>query len=161
MNENNEWQADGERPSSPEQLNDYIKVTTPSVWVVLCALVLLLCAALVWSLTTNVQTTVTVWGMATDGNIACFTNNNTVSRLSLGLNAEIEGQRARGKITYIAPEAISRNEAVKRISGGAAYSLLLSEENYIVFIEAPGVDDGFHEIKVVLNAVKPISFVLN
>ena len=32
-----------DRLSSPEQLNDYIRVTTPSVWLVLAALVLLIC----------------------------------------------------------------------------------------------------------------------
>lgn len=38
------------RVSSPEQLNDYIKVTTPSVWVVLIAIVVLLAGMLVWSI---------------------------------------------------------------------------------------------------------------
>ena len=37
-----------ERVSSPEELNDYIKVTTPSVWLVLIIAVLLLVGALVW-----------------------------------------------------------------------------------------------------------------
>ena len=37
-----------ERVSSPEELNDYIKVTTPSVWLVLSVAVLLLVGALVW-----------------------------------------------------------------------------------------------------------------
>ena len=38
-----------ERVSSPEELNDYIRVTTPSVWLVLLALVLLLIGMLTWS----------------------------------------------------------------------------------------------------------------
>ena len=38
-----------ERVSSPEQLNDYIRVTTPSVWIVLVALVVLLAGMLAWS----------------------------------------------------------------------------------------------------------------
>lgn len=37
------------RVSSPEQLNDYIRVTTPSVWIVLAALVALLAGMLAWS----------------------------------------------------------------------------------------------------------------
>ncbi len=37
-----------ERVSSPEQLNDYIRVTTPTVWLVLLALVILLAGILVW-----------------------------------------------------------------------------------------------------------------
>lgn len=39
-----------ERVSSPEELNDYIRVTNPSVWIVLLALVLLLAGMLVWSI---------------------------------------------------------------------------------------------------------------
>ncbi|MBQ7613567.1 MAG: hypothetical protein IJU77_00800 [Butyrivibrio sp.] len=35
--------------SSPEQLNDYLKVTKPAVWAVLAAVVLLLVGLLVWS----------------------------------------------------------------------------------------------------------------
>ena len=39
-----------ERVSGPEQLNDYIRVTTPSVWLVLAALVVLLLGMLAWSI---------------------------------------------------------------------------------------------------------------
>jgi hypothetical protein len=34
---------------SPEQLNDYIKVTTPAVWTVLAAVIILLSALLFWA----------------------------------------------------------------------------------------------------------------
>ena len=37
-----------ERVSTPEQLNDYIRVTTPSVWAVLAAMTVLLIGMLVW-----------------------------------------------------------------------------------------------------------------
>ena len=37
------------RVNSPEALNDYIRVTTPSVWIVLLALVVLLVGMLAWS----------------------------------------------------------------------------------------------------------------
>ncbi|MCR5791508.1 MAG: hypothetical protein K6G83_16650 [Lachnospiraceae bacterium] len=38
-----------ERVSSPEELNDYIRVTTPSVWIILAAVVFLLLGLLVWA----------------------------------------------------------------------------------------------------------------
>ena len=34
--------------SSPEKLDDYIRVTTPSVWITLIAILLLLVGALLW-----------------------------------------------------------------------------------------------------------------
>ncbi len=40
-----------DKVSSPEKLDDYIKVTTPSVWLTLAAIVILLIGALVWSVT--------------------------------------------------------------------------------------------------------------
>ena len=45
-----------DRISSPEDLNDYIRVTNPSVWVVLLALVLLLIGMLSWSILGTVET---------------------------------------------------------------------------------------------------------
>ena len=37
-----------DRINSPDELNDYIRVTSPSVWLVLLACVVILVGALVW-----------------------------------------------------------------------------------------------------------------
>ena len=39
-----------DRVSSPESLNDYIRVTSPSVWIVLIAILVLLTGLLMWSI---------------------------------------------------------------------------------------------------------------
>ena len=39
-----------DRVSSPEKLDDYIRVTTPSVWITLGAIVLVLAGAIVWGI---------------------------------------------------------------------------------------------------------------
>ena len=41
--------------SSPEQLNDYIRVTTPSVWLVLAVIILLLAGMVTWSILGTVE----------------------------------------------------------------------------------------------------------
>ena len=38
-----------DRIQSPEQLNDYLRMTNPSIWVILCAVIVLLAGLLVWS----------------------------------------------------------------------------------------------------------------
>ena len=38
------------RISGPEELNDYVRVTTPSVWIVLAAILLLVLGILGWSI---------------------------------------------------------------------------------------------------------------
>ena len=44
-----------DKVSSPEKLDDYIRVTTPSVWITLTAIVLLLVGAVVWSIFGEVE----------------------------------------------------------------------------------------------------------
>ena len=44
-----------DRISSPEALNDYIHVTSPSVWLVLIAIVVLLLGMLAWSVLGTVE----------------------------------------------------------------------------------------------------------
>lgn len=42
------------RVSSPEELNDYMRVTSPSVWVILISVVILLVGFTVWGITGTV-----------------------------------------------------------------------------------------------------------
>ena len=48
-----------EQITSPEQLNDYLRVTSPAVWVVLVAVILLLAGFLVWASFANIDSYVT------------------------------------------------------------------------------------------------------
>ena len=47
-----------ERISSPEQLRDYMRVTTPGTWMVLTAVILLLAGLIVSSALVNVESTI-------------------------------------------------------------------------------------------------------
>ena len=48
-----------ERISSPEQLQDYMRVTTPGVWMVLAAVILLLAGLILSSALVNVESKIT------------------------------------------------------------------------------------------------------
>ena len=53
--------------SSPEQLNDYIKVTNPGVWMVLEAIVILLVGVCVWGVFGKLETKLSVAAVSGDG----------------------------------------------------------------------------------------------
>lgn len=48
-------QVSAERVSDPEELNDFIRVTTPSVWIVLIAAAAMLAGMLIWSVFGTVE----------------------------------------------------------------------------------------------------------
>ena len=56
-----------DRMSSPEQLNDYIKVTNPGVWMVLAAIVILLVGVCVWGVFGKLETKLSVAAVSQDG----------------------------------------------------------------------------------------------
>jgi multidrug efflux pump subunit AcrA (membrane-fusion protein) len=52
-----------ERISSPEQLNEYVKITNPGVWAVLLGLFALLIAVAVWAYAGSIPETVQFTGV--------------------------------------------------------------------------------------------------
>lgn len=59
-----------ERISSPEEIDEYMRVTTPSMWLVLGAVVLLLLAIFVWSITGRIEDTIETNGQVKTQEIA-------------------------------------------------------------------------------------------
>lgn len=49
MNEKQDKKVRAERPTSPEQIDDYIRVTTPGMWVLVSGMLVLLLAGLIWA----------------------------------------------------------------------------------------------------------------
>ena len=43
-----------DRVSTPEQLNDYIKVVSPGIWILLFAIIILLVGIIVWAVVSSV-----------------------------------------------------------------------------------------------------------
>ena len=48
--------------SSPEEIDQYMRVTSPSLWLVFGAILVLLAAILIWSVTGQIESTVLVNG---------------------------------------------------------------------------------------------------
>ena len=61
-----------ERISSPEALNDYLKVTNPGTWMIMGAVIVMLLGIIVWSFLGNLETTVAGDATAEKGHITAF-----------------------------------------------------------------------------------------
>lgn len=61
-----------ERIASPDQLDDYLKVSGSSVWVLVAALLMILTAAGVWCFWGRIPTTVSGIGLHTETETVCF-----------------------------------------------------------------------------------------
>ncbi len=128
-----------ERISSPDQLRDYMRVTSPSVWMVLTAVIVLLAGLLFCASARNVETTVHVRASAEGG---------TVTVVSEELTADGEQARS-GMILRVAGEELPL-EYVFRDGQGRMTATVEAD-----------LPDGEYEAVLVTESVRPISFLLN
>lgn len=79
-----------ERLSSPEELNDYLQVTRPSVWAVLITVILLLAALFIWSFFVSVESYAAGTASVKNGVITMtFDNEKTAEKVETGMSVTI------------------------------------------------------------------------
>ena len=61
-----------EAVESPESLNDYLRVTSPGVWLVLAAVIALLVGAILWGIFGHIKTTTQVAVSVENGKSVCY-----------------------------------------------------------------------------------------
>lgn len=120
--------------SSPEQLTDYLRVTSPRMWIIIAAVALLLAAGIVWSAIGSIEIVKDVHIVVSDGE----------ARIVTLIPSDVEA----GMIVRIDEEEylVSKTEEDEfGIKIGLAY------------VELP---DGQYLGKIVTGEIKPIRYIL-
>ena len=79
------------RISSPEELNDYLRVTNPTIWAILAAVIILLGGFLVWCSVGVLETKVKAEIVVEDRIAVCAVSGNKASQVKEGMILELEG----------------------------------------------------------------------
>ncbi|NLO41260.1 MAG: hypothetical protein GX115_17575 [Ruminiclostridium sp.] len=149
-----------DRISSPEQLTDYIRVTNPSVWIILGAIVVLLISVLIWSVFGALPSTLEVNAFVRDGTAVSYVDGETAARLKQGMSVQL-GEYS-GEVLDVADLPISAAELGEMFDDEyIVASLTAGQWNYPVTANISGVPDGLYSIIITIDKIKPISFILN
>lgn len=147
-----------EKVTSPEQLNDYIRVSNPGVWTVLAAVVILLAGACVWGVFGHLDSSVQTAGKAENGVIVCYVKETDIS--GFADNAFISVNEQEYPVTDIAAAPIrldkEKDNSILSLAGIDA-----TDAVYEVRANAAGLPDGTYKVTVIKERVSPISFILN
>lgn len=147
-----------EKISSPEQMNDYIRVSSPSVWMVLAAVIVLLAGVCVWGVFGHLDTAVQTGGVCTNGRLTVFVGEEDHDKIRENAVISVDG------VEYAVAE--STNAPVRVDDQIDPYIVHLAgfTENdwvYRLCADAPGLADGVYTASVVTERVRPLDFVLN
>lgn len=124
---------------SPDNLEEYIRVSDPCVWLFLAGVILLLAGACIWGIFGRVDSTVNTSVYAEDGISACYIDEEDIFSVKAGMTVKFDGYEAN----------------ISEISGK-------DQQYYVCLLESEqNIPDGLYSGKVVVATNKPISFILN
>jgi len=151
-----------DKVNSPEQLNDYIRVSNPGIFVVLAAVFVLLAAAAVWSVTWELPTSIPAAGVVREGRIICYLSTENAQEIQSGMEVEISGENI-GEVLSVSDEPLSAAEVAALLNSDyLAYMLSLSDWNMEVIIDAADLEAGkIYSVSIVTDKIRPIDFLLN
>ena len=147
-----------DKVSSPEQMNDYIRVTDPGVWLVLGAVIALLAGVLIWSVLGRLETTVAAAAVAgADGGVVCYIEEDDLEAVREGQTVRIGGEEhALGEVAS-RPVPVDETFDTYTLHVGG---LETGQWVYPVQVDA-SLEEGIYEAEIVVDSVSPISFLLN
>ena len=153
--------------SSPEQLNEYIKVSNPSVWLVLAALFVLLAGVFVWGVTGSLPTTVSARGVAREGEVLCYISTEEAAAIGAGQKASrtgADGEAFQGRVMSVGSIPVSASEIAGELSSDYLVRQLVSNEFAVRLVIAPlqaaPDEEALLAVSIVTEAVRPIDFLL-
>ena len=143
--------------SSPEQMNDYIRVSNPAVWMILAAIVVLLAGVCVWGVFGRLDTTVETGGICADGRLTVYIGEQDIADIGTETLVSVDGTEYAVASVAAAPVRLDgTNDYLLHLTGLSA-----GDWAYPLEVNAPTLADGIHAVSVITERVKPLDFVLN
>lgn len=146
-----------EKISSPEQLNEYLRVSTPSVWLLLAAIVILLVGVCVWAVTGHLDTTVSTAALAENGVVTAYITEADVEKIQPGQT--VRSGEVEGFLLNVSNKPVQVDDTFDSYLLYTA-DLRLGEWVYPITLDLD-CEVGVHKIAIVTESVSPMSFLLN
>lgn len=143
--------------SSPEQLNDYIKVTNPGVWMALAAIVILLVGVCVWGVFGKLETKLPVAAVSQYGETVLYVKEDNVASVKENMRVYIGDETY--KVVSVSVQPVTVTEEISEYARHTG-ELSIGEWVYIVPIDG-NMPDGVYRAQVVVDSVSPLYFVFN
>lgn len=152
------------RITSPEQIHDYIRVTSPGVWIVLSAILAFFAGLFIWIFAGSLEISFTA-PVYTDYNISrAFLKYDDFSRLKTGMNVRISESKITGKIINLSRDVLNYEDIIKFTGANNFHLMGLDEHsNFLQAIIKFSQQQEIPEITqaaFIIENIKPLNFLL-
>lgn len=147
-----------ERLESPEKLNDYLRVTSPGVWLVLETVIVLLIGVCIWGVFGTIQATTQAAVVTQDGKSTCLVPAAALQGVLENRTVEIDGVKMGLEPAVLEPDVISDSTNVYiMLAGGHKVGDIV----YPITLTEPLKADGIVTGTLVTETLSPMSLFFN
>ncbi len=130
-----------DKAKSPDNLDDYIHLSNPGVWLLLVSVIVLLVGALIWGIFGKIDSTTPTTVFVKDKQVVCIVAEKDLPSVQVGSKVKFDKYEA---------EIV---EIGGHVENQVGYVCTLSMN------EMP--EEGFYDGKIIIASFHPLSFVLN
>lgn len=145
---------------SPDDLDEYVRVTNPSVWVVLAACTALMIGLFAWGFLGTAETNVSATGTFVKDEVICFLPAEKASNVTVGDVANVGGKLL--NVKSISRMPVSRVEASEIVEGDYLASTLVTDDwTYVVHLDGEArFDEGVPlPVTITIERIPPIKLI--
>ena len=146
-----------DRVTSPEQLQDYVRVSNPSLWMAISAIVILLLGVVVWGIIGKIDSTLPTAIVTDDGKAVIYIGESDIEKIEVGMTVRSGDEEY--KILAISKEPVKVSTSLTDYAMHAS-GLTAGEWVYALTIDGEHTD-GVQKADIVIESISPISFILN
>lgn len=146
-----------DRISSPEELDHYLTVTGPGVWLPLLAVIVLLIGGIVWMTFGQIDVTMNVAVESSNGTVVCYIPSDKAGSLAQGGCVTIAGKEYALKDVGFAVQLVTEEMNVNVRRAG---SLEMSSLVCPMQVEAE-LAEGVYSGVITVESVHPMKYILN
>lgn len=144
-----------ERISSPDLLNDYVRLSDPGVWFVLAAITALLTGACIFGVFGHIDSTVPGVGIAKNRKMVCLVKKEYKDRFSDDMEAKIDGARY-----GVSPRSDRPVTVWDTTDAYALYVGNMQPGEWVFELDVDGsFSDGTYDMQVITEQISPLSFL--
>ncbi|MGN0073561.1 MAG: hypothetical protein ACI36W_07220 [Coriobacteriales bacterium] len=157
-----EFREESRRSASPEQLGSYIKVSRPSVWLLLCAIAVLLAAGVAWFFAGTIHETARGTAVAAqDGSVVAYLSLEDSAAVAAGDPATLQadGTTVDAVVLEFCGEPVSRSRVQEECGGQQAPDELEDSWYAAVRLQADAAP-GVYSVAIVTASHRPVMLLL-
>ena len=123
-----------QKVQSPDNLNEYIRVSNPGIWILMVSVLFLLLGLCIWGCFGQLRTEVQAEARCENGVVRCLLSDDSAAGVQPGMTVELGGQS--GKVAQV-------------------------EGNVCIIQPESPLAEGSYSAKILVEVIHPISFLLN